>query len=95
MPEIRFKVQWPDGSQELCYSPSLVVKEYLTAGEQYSLEDFVARTREALTIASDRVQKKYGFPCSLALGQRQRIIDKAQAYPDPQQCQVQMLEFLS
>ncbi len=28
MPEIRFQIQWSDGSQDICYSPSLIVKEY-------------------------------------------------------------------
>ncbi|MEY3298829.1 MAG: hypothetical protein RLZZ597_2089 [Cyanobacteriota bacterium] len=73
MPEIRFQIQWPDGSQEICYSPSLVVKDYLMPGKSYDLEDFLERSRTALQIASQRVQDKYGFPCSLALGQLQRL----------------------
>ncbi|WP_207456294.1 MSMEG_0570 family nitrogen starvation response protein [Azospirillum sp. SYSU D00513] len=69
MPEMRFLVRWPDGSASSCYSPSLVVKDYLTAGESYGLSDFVERSRTALGIASDRVEAKYGFPCSRAAGQ--------------------------
>jgi uncharacterized repeat protein (TIGR04042 family) len=34
---------------------------------------FLARCRVALTIASDRVQEKYGHACSLALSQLARI----------------------
>ena len=79
MPEIRFQVQWPDGTQETCYSPSLVVKEYFEVGKPYDLEDFTQRSREALTIASDRVQAKFGYPCGLALGQLESIIAKAQS----------------
>jgi len=26
MPEMRFRIRWPDGVAETCYSPSLVVK---------------------------------------------------------------------
>ena len=37
MPEMRFHVRWPDGRQEACYSPSLVVKDYLTPGQSYAL----------------------------------------------------------
>ncbi len=95
MPEIQFKIQWPDGSQELCYSPSLVVQDYLTAGEAYGLEDFVERSREALSIASDRVQKKYGFPCGRAIGQRQAIEAKAKSYRDLKEPSVLLLEFIS
>ena len=45
MPEIRFQIQWPDGSQETCYSPSLVVKDYFTPNSDYDLGDFVQRSR--------------------------------------------------
>jgi hypothetical protein len=27
MPEIRFQIEWPDSSQEVCYSPSFPVKD--------------------------------------------------------------------
>ncbi len=73
MPEMRFVVCWPDGRREACYSPSLVIRDYFREGETYALADFLARSREALQIASDRVQAKYGRSCSLALGQLSRI----------------------
>lgn len=73
MPEMHFHIRWPDGRREACYSPSLVVKEHLEAGRAYPLDDFVARSRTALTIASQRVEARYGFPCGLALGQLARI----------------------
>jgi uncharacterized repeat protein (TIGR04042 family) len=94
MPEIRFQIQWPDGSQDTCYSPSLVVEEYFTPGNQYALEDFVERSRTALHIASDRVQTKYGFPCGLALGQLQAIEAKANQYRQLSQPVVQFIHFL-
>lgn len=94
MPEIRFQIQWPDGSRETCYSPSLVVKDYFVAPQAYALEDFVQRSRTALQIASDRVQAKYGMPCGLALGQLQSIETKASQYQDWPQPQVQVLGFL-
>jgi uncharacterized repeat protein (TIGR04042 family) len=73
MPEMRFNIRWPDGAQESCYSPSLVVKEYFAPGESYALADFLAGARMALSIASERVRAKYGRPCSLALAQLHRI----------------------
>jgi uncharacterized repeat protein (TIGR04042 family) len=69
MPEMRFRIRWPDGQRESCYSPSLVVKEHLTVGDCYDTADFLERCRTALTIASARVEARYGRPCSLALGQ--------------------------
>ena len=90
MPEMHFHIRWPDGRREACYSPSLVVKEHMSVGESYPLDDFVARSRAALTIASERVRARYGFPCSLALGQLARIEASAKALgtargssPDP------------
>jgi len=83
MPEIRFQIEWPDGTQDLCYSPSLVVKDYFVPGESYDMEDFVERSRTALTIASDRVKAKYGMPCGLALGQLQQIEATARQFARP------------
>jgi uncharacterized repeat protein (TIGR04042 family) len=93
MPEIRFQVRWPDGVEESCYSPSLVVKEYFAVGSEYDLDDFVMRSRQALQTASDRVKAKYGFPCSLALGQLQKIETNARRYPQPA-ATVKILGFL-
>ncbi|MEM8502732.1 MAG: MSMEG_0570 family nitrogen starvation response protein [Cyanobacteria bacterium P01_D01_bin.1] len=93
MPEINFKIQWPDGQQETCYSPSLVVKKYFEPGERYTVTDFVARSRESLTIASDRVQAKYGFPCSRALGQLRQIETAARRYSDSSEEMVTFLQF--
>ena len=69
MPETYFQIQWSDGFQSVCYSPSSVVKKYFTPNTDYDLDDFVTRSRTALKIASDRVAAKYGFPCSKAMGQ--------------------------
>lgn len=80
MPEMRFHIRWPDGVDETCYSPSLVIKDHFTVGETYPLTDFLARTHTALMIASERVRKKYGMPCSRALGQLARIETAAQRF---------------
>jgi uncharacterized repeat protein (TIGR04042 family) len=61
-------VRRPDGAERAYYSPSLVVTDHLETGREYAVDDVVARCRESLTIASDRVRAKYGFPCSRAAG---------------------------
>lgn len=94
MPEIRFQIEWPDGSQEICYSPSLVVKEYFNSQCEYALDDFVERSRAALKIASDRVQAKYGMPCGLALGQIQKIQSKASQFNHLPQPKVRFIQFI-
>ena len=73
MPELRFVIRWPDGTSEICYSPSTVVRDHFTAGALYAMPDFLTRSRTALTAASERVRQRYGYPCSLALGQLARI----------------------
>jgi uncharacterized repeat protein (TIGR04042 family) len=73
MPEMHFRVRWPDGTSETCYSPSLVIRDYFSEGASYALADFVGRSRIALVLASERVRAKYGRPCSRATAQLARI----------------------
>jgi uncharacterized repeat protein (TIGR04042 family) len=88
MPEMHFRVRWPDASETLCYSPSLIVREYFTPGESYTVPDFVTRSRTALKIASDRVLAKYGYECTSAKAQLSEIERIAQAFGDETQVTV-------
>ncbi|PDS62826.1 hypothetical protein CO653_26440 [Rhizobium anhuiense] len=94
MPEMRFVIAWPDGRKETCYSPSLVIKDYFAEGQNYPLADFLDRSRTALTIASDRVKAKYGYPCSLALGQLLRIEQAATPYLTDAEAEVRCESFI-
>ncbi len=80
MPELRFTIRWPDDVRETCYSPSTVIREHLTPGTTYPMQEFLARSRSALTAASNRVQQRYGHPCSLAKGQLAHIETTAARY---------------
>lgn len=85
MPVMHFHVRWPDASETRCYWPSLVVQDFLTPQTDYALPDFLARTREALGIASERVRAKFGFACSQALDQLaeiEHIARRFEARPD-------------
>lgn len=93
MPEMRFTVLWPDGREESCYSPSLVIKEHLEVAARYPLADFLDRSRTALGIASERVRAKYGVPCSRALGQLARIEAAAAAFRDAPAATVTIVRF--
>jgi uncharacterized repeat protein (TIGR04042 family) len=95
MPEMWFVVRWPDGASETCYSRSLVIKEYFSEGESYPVEDFLNRSRTALRIASDRVEAKYGRPCSLALGQLKTIDCAATRFLDDPGATVSCERFLN
>ncbi len=93
MPEMRFRIRWPDGTPETCYSPSLVIKDYFSPGETYLLPDFVERSRAALTIASERVRAKYGMSCSRAMAQLARIEAAAGAFTDTADARVAVDRF--
>jgi uncharacterized repeat protein (TIGR04042 family) len=82
MPETLFRIRWPDGTVESCYSPSLVVKDFFMPGESYQLADFLERSRTALTLASQRVEAKYGWRCSRAAAQLARIETAAEPFSD-------------
>jgi uncharacterized repeat protein (TIGR04042 family) len=79
MPEVRFIIRWPDGSEMSCYSPSRVVREYLEVGRSYPVADFLARSRAALSLASERVRAKYGYACTGAMEQLAAIEERAAA----------------
>ena len=91
---MRLRVRWPDGAEESCYSPSLVIKDFFVPGESYPLADFLSRSRQAVTVASDRVKARYGMPCSLALGQLQRIEAIGIGFSDAPDARVTVLSFL-
>jgi uncharacterized repeat protein (TIGR04042 family) len=82
MPEMHFSVRWPDNSTSDCYSPSLVVKDYLEVGKSYPVAEFVDRSRTALNIASVRVQQKFGYLCSSAMDQLSQIERTASRFDD-------------
>lgn len=93
MPVMYFRVQWPDRSEDDCYSPSSVVKQFFTPGESYALADFLARARTALNLASERVRAKYGYACSSALDQLAQIEASARRYRAQPGAMVKVIEF--
>jgi len=90
---MHFHVRWPDASETRCYSPSLVVRDYLEPGRRYALDDFLQRTREALGIASERVRAKYGFACSQAMDQLAEIEGIAARFSATADAQVTVVAF--
>lgn len=90
---MHFHLRWPDAAETRCYSPSLVVQDFLVPGQQYGLDDFLQRTREALHIASERVRAKYGFACSQALDQLAEIEARAAPFAGRPGAEVAVLRF--
>jgi uncharacterized repeat protein (TIGR04042 family) len=93
MPVMHFRIQWPDGDEANCYSPSLVIGDFFKPGEAYALDDFVERARQALGIASERVREKYGFACSAAFDQLAQIERAAERFRDRPEAAVRVIEF--
>ncbi|RLT92304.1 MSMEG_0570 family nitrogen starvation response protein [Ketobacter sp.] len=73
MPETYFRVRWPDGKEQSCYSPSSIVADYFRPETDYSLTDFIRISESALGEASERVKQKFGYYCSSAADQLQQI----------------------
>jgi len=91
MPAMHFHLRWPDRSETRCYSPSLVIKDYLVPGSSYPLPEFLDRSREALHIASERVRAKFGYACSMAMDQLAQIEATAERFDA--QAEVEVLRF--
>ncbi|MEU1165358.1 MSMEG_0570 family nitrogen starvation response protein [Streptomyces sp. NPDC090075] len=83
MPEMYFDVRWPDGDVQRCYSPSTVIEDYFTVGTEYTVDDFLERSRTALGIAGERVREKFGFFCTGASGQLERLEETARVRAFP------------
>ena len=66
MPEVHFRIKWPDGEVTRCYSPSTIVREYFRSGLTLTIEELVETSTRALDAASERVRAKYGFACTSA-----------------------------
>jgi uncharacterized repeat protein (TIGR04042 family) len=77
MPEMTFDVRWPDGRVQRCYSPSLVMHDYLSTGAEYTVADFLDRSGRALHEASERVRLKFGFACTSAAATNDKIVGTA------------------
>ncbi|GAB4058741.1 MSMEG_0570 family nitrogen starvation response protein [Uliginosibacterium sediminicola] len=93
MPVMHFRVRLPDSTELNCYSPSLVIKDFLTPGTRYPMADFMSRSREALNIASERVRAKYGYACSSAMDQLAELEAHAQRFANLPDAQVEVLGF--
>jgi putative flavoprotein involved in K+ transport len=94
MPEMHFVVEWPSGERETLYSPSYVIEEHLTEGQEYPVADFVERVGQALRAASDRVADRYGFACTSALDQLASIHATAELVaPTYRDARVKVLAF--
>ena len=73
MPEVYLKIEWPDKRQDTIYSPSTVINQYFNAGENLPVEEFETKVTEALNMASQRVYERFGYECTSAMAELDRI----------------------
>lgn len=75
MPALHFNVIWPDGDSVSYYSPSTSVKQHLSV-KRYQPEEFQSAAQTALNAASDRVREKFGYSCTAASAELDKISQK-------------------
>jgi uncharacterized repeat protein (TIGR04042 family) len=93
MPEMRYRLRWPDLTETECYSPSLVIRDYFQTGAHYPVPEFLQRIRECTHVASERVRTKFGVPCLRALSQLQDIEVAAGRFIDQEDARIVMVSF--
>ena len=82
MPEVELTLEWPDGARSRLYSPSTVILEHLAPGQTLSVAEVRARGTLALRQASERVRARYGFACTRADEEEQRLLERAAPFGD-------------
>ena len=91
MPEVHFRVQWPDQQLAEYYSPSTAVHAHFKTGESYTVPEFLSRSRAAMRQASERVRQRYGYYCSSAMDTLHQIESTAETFRDRPEARVTIL----
>jgi uncharacterized repeat protein (TIGR04042 family) len=73
MPEVYLKIAWPGEKQDRVYSPSTVINQYFKTGDKLTVTKFEEKVDQALKKASQRVYERFGFECTSAMGELDRI----------------------
>ncbi len=73
MPEVHLKIEWPGQKEDAIYSPSTIINQYFKAGDILTVTEFETKVEEALNTASHRVYEKFGFECTSAMSELDRV----------------------
>lgn len=76
MPSVNFSIIWPDGDKASYYSPSTIIHDYIKNPHFYELESFKRLCDDALNAASERVYQRFGYYCSAASDEKEKIAKK-------------------
>jgi len=88
MPEVELQLEWPDGVTTQLYSPSTVILQHLTPGQTLSVVELKDRASLALRQASERVRARYGFACTRADEEEDRLLARAAGFGDQERVTV-------
>lgn len=80
MPVTHVNIVWPDHQEDKVYSPSSVVKEHFKSGEVLTIKEFLSKTEASLLEASERVRLKFGYGCTSAQAELNRIQEKCTSF---------------
>ncbi|WP_298985630.1 MSMEG_0570 family nitrogen starvation response protein [uncultured Roseibium sp.] len=93
MPDLTFRIRWPNGDEEACYSPSSIVRNFYREGETYDLNEFVLLSERAFEAASERVRAVHGYPCSRAASQLATLKSRSNTFETHPDATVTFLRF--
>ncbi len=80
MPVTYVHIELPDHKKDQIYSPSSIIQEYFNPGEVLSVDTFLTICTKSLNEASERVRQKFGYACTSAMAESQRINTLCQNY---------------
>jgi len=73
MPEVHVNIEWPGQVTDKIYSPSTIIDQYLKPGDEFTLVEFESRITLALEQASMRVYERFGYECTSAMAELERV----------------------
>jgi len=88
MPVTYIHIEWPDHTADRVVSPSRVIKKYFRPEEYLSIEMFSATCTKALDEASERVRQKFGYACTAAKAESQRIDTLCETYDNSKKVKI-------
>ncbi len=88
MPVTYLTIIWPNNEEDQVYSPSSVIKEFFTKESELKVDDFLITIQNALNESSERVRMKFGFACTSAESELNRIRHLCQQFKGNQRIKI-------
>lgn len=88
MPVTHVYIKWPDSTEDKVYSPSSIVKSYFAKEQEVTINEFNAICNTSLNEASERVIQKFGYACTSAMAEIQRIQNLCKKYDEEEKVKI-------